>query len=170
MKALTYIKANGFAFAIIFLVLGWLTITRLLPRLELQRLVDSQAPDVQLFDLDGKAVKTSSLQGRPTLYVFWATWCGACRNEIPDLIELRERVPAGGLNIVALTDSNQQAKEVLAFRDKMQINYQVAMSTTDLDRKFGVKAYPTHIWVDAKGIIEDVSLGQDSRIKNYLSE
>ena len=167
MKVLTYIKSNGISLVVIFLVLTWLGVTQLLPRLELRRLIGQAAPALQWQDLEGQAIHIDDLKGRPTLLVFWATWCGACRNEIPDLKQLRSRVPAEKLNIIAVTDGNQRVEEVQAFQAKESINYKLSMSTPALDQAFGIKAYPTHIWLDASGRVEDVSLGSDSRISEY---
>ena len=43
------------------------------------------APEFQLNDLDGKAVKLSDFRGKTVVLVFWASWCPDCRKEVPDL-------------------------------------------------------------------------------------
>lgn len=41
------------------------------------------APDITVYDAQGKAVKLSSLQGKPVVLNVWASWCGPCKQEMP---------------------------------------------------------------------------------------
>jgi thiol-disulfide isomerase/thioredoxin len=47
-----------------------------------------EIPPIRLFGLDGKTIDLSSLRGKPILLNFWATWCAACRTELPILDRL----------------------------------------------------------------------------------
>lgn len=48
------------------------------------------APSFSALSLDGKAVTLQDLAGKPTVLVFWASWCGPCRAEIPHVNEVTE--------------------------------------------------------------------------------
>src|ERR1700694_3680964 len=60
------------------------------------------APEFQLTGVDGKAVSLAGARGKVVLVNFWATWCGPCRAEIPDLIALQEKYQER-LQIIGLT-------------------------------------------------------------------
>ena len=53
-------------------------------------------------DTPALQARLEALHGRPTLLVFWATWCKPCIEELPDLIELHREAP-GGLRVVAVS-------------------------------------------------------------------
>jgi thiol-disulfide isomerase/thioredoxin len=59
-------------------------------------------PSVRLFRLEGGSLDLESLRGRPLLINFWATWCAACRIELPALDRLSER--RQGLNVIAVSE------------------------------------------------------------------
>ena len=51
----------------------------------------NKAPDFTLSDMHGNEVSLSDFKGNIVIINFWATWCGPCRFEIPDLIDLQEK-------------------------------------------------------------------------------
>src|SRR4051812_28181655 len=50
-------------------------------------------PGFTLTDLDGKKMSSNDWRGKVVLLNFWATWCGPCRAEIPDLVALQNKYP-----------------------------------------------------------------------------
>jgi thiol-disulfide isomerase/thioredoxin len=54
--------------------------------------MDKPLPDFQISDAEGKTWRLADLKGKVTLVNLWATWCGPCRNELPYLQKLFNKV------------------------------------------------------------------------------
>jgi thiol-disulfide isomerase/thioredoxin len=110
-----------------------------------------QAPDFKMDDLDGKPLSLASSRGKVVLLNFWATWCGPCRAEIPDLIELQKKY-GDSLQIIGLDVDDDDVAEVKKFVEKNGINYPVGMATNEIRMQYGgVAALPTSFVLDKEG-------------------
>jgi thiol-disulfide isomerase/thioredoxin len=117
------------------------------------------APAFQLNDLDGKPLTLDEAKGKIVIVNFWATWCGPCRAEIPDLIELQNKYK-DQLEIIALATDEDDAAEVKKFTQKHGINYRVAMAPDKLRVEFGgIPALPTSFVLDTQGRIVQKHVG-----------
>ena len=109
------------------------------------------APDFKLDDLDGKPLTLASTHGKVVLLNFWATWCGPCREEIPDLIALQAKYK-DSLQIIGLSVDDDDASVVKKVVDQTGINYPVAMSSADVRMAYGgIGALPTSFVLDSEG-------------------
>ena len=70
------------------------------------------APDFTLSKLNGELVSLNQLNGKVVLLNFWGTWCGPCRQEIPDFIKLMEKHRDKGLEIVGITLTSGSAATI----------------------------------------------------------
>lgn len=117
------------------------------------------APGFQLNDLDGKPFSLADAKGKVVLLNFWATWCGPCRAEIPDLVDLQKRY-ADKLEIIALVTEEDDADQVRRFVLRSGINYRVAMAPEGVVRAYGgVAALPTSFVIDAQGRVVQKHIG-----------
>ncbi|MGD2094986.1 MAG: TlpA disulfide reductase family protein [Phycisphaerales bacterium] len=116
------------------------------------------APDFTLTDIAGKEHKLSDYKGKDILLVFWATWCGPCRVEVPHLIELRKAIDPDKLAMLAI--SNEQAGLVKSFVEQAKINYTVLLDRGNLPGPYnGVNAIPSSFFIDSKGKIKLATSG-----------
>src|SRR4051794_10547720 len=77
---------------------------------------DDCLPDVTYIDTAGKAYTTQSLAGKIVIVNFWATWCGPCQKEIPELSKIYEQYKARGVVMLGvLTNDNPSDSELLSF-------------------------------------------------------
>jgi thiol-disulfide isomerase/thioredoxin len=111
------------------------------------------APDFKLTGLDGKPVTLADAHGKVILLNFWATWCGPCRAEIPDLIQLQNKYK-DRLQILGLVVDDDDQDAIKEFVEKFGINYPVAIATDDTRMRYGgIAALPTSFVLDAEGRI-----------------
>src|SRR6266849_4984429 len=111
------------------------------------------APEFKLDSIDGKPLTLASAHGKVVLLNFWATWCGPCRAEIPDLIALQQKYK-DQLQIIGLTVDDDDVAFVKQVVARTRINYPVAMTTPEVRVQYGgVAALPTSFVLDTQGRI-----------------
>jgi thiol-disulfide isomerase/thioredoxin len=109
------------------------------------------APEFQLTSLDGKPVTLGGSHGKVILLNFWATWCGPCRAEIPDLVALQNKY-RDRLQILGLVVDDDDQDAIKSFVADFGINYPVALASDEIRIQYGgVAALPTSFVLDAEG-------------------
>jgi thiol-disulfide isomerase/thioredoxin len=117
------------------------------------------APEFKLTSLDGKPLSLAALQGKVIFLNFWATWCGPCRAEVPDLVALQDRYK-GRLQIIGLNVDDDDAAEIQKYVDESGINYPVAMTSNDVRLQYGgIPALPTSFVLDTQGRVVQKHVG-----------
>ena len=112
-------------------------------------------------DVDGKKVNLASFAGKPLVLNMWATWCGPCKVETPQLMALADRYRARGVAFVGL-NVDEPVEKVRAFRDEMQVNYPllIGMGQTELLEAVGYEGdLPLTLLIKADGTIDEVVVG-----------
>ena len=98
--------------------------------------VDSKINQYPVSMIDGGTVKISSLLGnnKVVLVNFWATWCGPCRREIPELIALQKELKDKGFEVIGLTveDPAADQEKVRMFMQQYSINYKIGFSPKEM--------------------------------------
>ncbi len=94
------------------------------------------APPFALKGMDGKTVSLAGAHGKVVLLNFWATWCGPCRMEVPDLVELQKE-SKDQLQVIALVVDDADDDAVRKFAQRYNINYPIAMATDEMRFPFG---------------------------------
>jgi thiol-disulfide isomerase/thioredoxin len=109
------------------------------------------APEFKLTSLDGKPLTLADSHGKVILLNFWATWCGPCRAEIPDLVGLQNKYK-DRLQVIGLVVDGDDPDEIKRFVEESGINYPVALATDDIRMQYGgIGALPTSFVLDSQG-------------------
>src|SRR5216684_6216806 len=117
------------------------------------------APDFKLKDLAGKDLNFEAYRGKVILLNFWATWCGPCREEIPELIALQDRYK-DRLQIIGLVVDDDDEKGIRKVIESEGINYPVALA--DQETRFaygGIAALPTVFVINSEGRVVQKHVG-----------
>jgi thiol-disulfide isomerase/thioredoxin len=99
-------------------------------------MLPASALDASLKTVDGKPFKLSDLKGKVLVIDLWATWCGPCRNEVPELVQMQTEYGPQGFEVIGLDidPDSDTAEDVSKFSKEFKINYKVAFAEADLAR------------------------------------
>lgn len=117
------------------------------------------APDFTLTTLEGQEVNLSELRGQPLVLNFWATWCGPCRAEMPELQRLHDRLGPGGLVVLGI-NQDEPDQAIAAFRQELGVSFPTVIDRRmGVSREYAVNSIPTTFFVDRQGVIRDRFIG-----------
>ena len=95
--------------------------------------------DANLRTVNGETVKLSDYAGKVVLVNLWATWCGPCRSETPELVKLHKEFKSRGVEMVGLTnesDPRETAESVQNFVREFQVDYHIGWASSEVQIAF----------------------------------
>jgi len=135
------------------------------------------APDFALKDLNGNILRLSDLRGRVVVLNFFATWCGPCRREIPELVRLYEKFRDKGLEIIGVLLDQEGEAVLKPFVRQYRITYPIVLGTRKVALDYGgIKEIPTTFFIDRNGRISSYFVGLqpshviDESVKKLLKQ
>jgi peroxiredoxin len=122
------------------------------------------APSFSLTDLSGNTVSLNALQGKVVIINFFATWCGACRTEIPKFVYLYKKYNPQGIEMIGVSLDRNEPKLLKRFLKKYHVQYPVVFATRDMLYKYGsFSAIPATVIVNREGMIDQMIVGGRSK-------
>jgi len=123
----------------------------------------AQLLEAPLRDIDDHPKTLAPYKGRVLVVNFWASWCGPCVAEMPELVQLHHAYQKKGIQFVGIgVDSRQNVQN---FLKKIPVDYPILVSGfggADLARSLGntAGALPFTVVIDANGVVRSTKLGQ----------
>ena len=113
------------------------------------------APPFTALTLDGTETGSADLLGEPYMLNIWATWCGPCREEMPELQELHDTYAERGFQVVAVSvDNRSDGDQILAFLEEFGLSFPVWHDPTwAIQDAYFLLGLPGSFLIDAEGRI-----------------
>jgi len=124
-------------------------------------LLNKRAPDFQLDSLAGMQISSSEFRGKKLVLSFWASWCGPCRLELPDLQAFYEKYRANNRNfeIVAIS-TDEDLREAERYARDAKLTFPVLWDRDGrAGEAYGVESIPMLFVIDENGKVMEAHSG-----------
>ncbi len=136
------------------------------PSLSLHKL----APAFEVTTLDGTSFNLDNMTGRVVLVDFWATWCGPCKEELPNIQKIAKEFANEPLTIISISwDADEgQWKDFVSKHEMTWLQYRDA--NHQLSDRFGINAIPHYFTIDSDGVLTAEMLGSGHDVEGKLKK
>lgn len=121
----------------------------------------SEVPEIELPTPSGEVLKLSSLRGNYVLIDFWASWCGPCRRENPNVVKLYNKYHSKGFDIFGVSlDNNSSKWQAAIAKDKLNWNHVSDLKgwSSSAARLYNVSSIPFTVLIDPDGKVIGTNL------------
>ena len=136
------------------------------------------APGFQLSGRGGKNIDLTQYRGQVVMINFWATWCGPCRQEMPQLSKLYDKYRAAGFVLLGV-NVDDDVRNATAVATKLGVSFPVLLDTDKtVSRQYDMGSMPATVLIDRDGRVRFLHRGYrdgmeteyDAQIRGLLRE
>lgn len=118
-----------------------------------KQLAGKSAPELQVTDIQGKAISLAELKGKTVLLDFWTTWCPPCQADAPSIDKLNQKYGDKNLAIVGIS-VNEEREIVEKYLKKHPHSYPVVLSSENqMPRPYQIGVFPTYMIISPDGTL-----------------
>lgn len=118
------------------------------------------APNFKLQTPEGQTHTLDQYRGNYVLLNFWASWCGPCRGETPDLQDFHAATESSGVAVIGINQQEQPAT-ARAFADEFGVTYPILLDTSgEVSNAYQFPGLPATYFIDPTGVVERVYYGR----------
>ena len=131
---------------------------------------EKMAPPFTVTALDGSKFNLDNMGGRVVLIDFWATWCGPCNEELPQMKKIAKEFAGQPLVIISVSWDSDETKWK-NFINKNEMTWvQYRDADHELSKRFDVNAIPHYFTIDSDGVLTAEMLGSGSNVEGKLKK
>ncbi len=123
---------------------------------------------------DGTTFKLADKKGKVVLVNMWATWCGPCVAEMPEIVKMQDEYRDKGFEVIGLNQSDEPAELIKSFATKHNLNYQLGWSDAALFAEFNkitrLNGIPQTILINRDGKMTGVFAGGGNAVLAKMRE
>lgn len=136
--------------------------------------VPEKVAQAEFKTLEGEMTKVENFKGSVVLLNLWATWCGPCRKEMPELVAMENEFKANGFKVIGFNVDDETPEQIKPFAEDMKLNYQLAWADENLYRELlkvsKFNGIPQSFLIDRQGHLRGVFLGGSQKVVREMRE
>lgn len=130
--------------------------------------VGNEAPGFAIKGMDGKEIELKNYAGKYVLLDFWASWCGPCRREMPNVVKLYKECKGKNFEIIGISLDQKEADWKKAVKD-LGMTWPQACDflvwQSPVSRKYNLSAVPYTVLINPEGKVEAIDLRGEELVK-----